>query len=53
MTVDVSEVLQQAASQKLWGSVEITFQNGTVTLIRKVETYRPKETNHVKYPIKK
>jgi hypothetical protein len=47
MTTDVSTVLQQAESQKIWGSVEVTFQNGVVTLIRKVETYKPQETNNV------
>lgn len=35
-----SEILNQATRDRFWGSLEFTFQNGAIVLIRKAETIK-------------
>jgi hypothetical protein len=50
MTPDVINLLQRAEESKLYGTVELHFQNGHVVLMRKSETFKPtvEEVNHAK-----
>lgn len=41
MTVDVNTILAQARDQRLWGSIQIEYQDGRITVIRKTETIKP------------
>lgn len=41
MTAEVEAVVQQAERDRLWGCIQIDFQDGTVVLIRKTETIKP------------
>lgn len=41
MTVDVSTVLQQARDSRLWGQIQIDYQDGRIVLIRRTETFKP------------
>jgi hypothetical protein len=44
MTADINAVLQQAVDQRLWGQVQLDYQDGKVVLIRKTETFKPNPT---------
>jgi hypothetical protein len=44
MTADISAVLQQAVDQRLWGQVQLDYQDGKIVLIRKTETFKPNLT---------
>ncbi|HXX18707.1 MAG TPA: hypothetical protein VEJ46_04845 [Candidatus Acidoferrum sp.] len=41
MTAEVDELIQQAEQDRLWGCIQIDFQDGNVVLIRKTETIKP------------
>ena len=49
MTAEINTLIQQALQQKLWGKMELEFQEGRIVLIRKTETFKPetsRETTH-------
>jgi hypothetical protein len=37
----VEKMLHEIEQVRFWGSMQIDFQNGQVTLIRKTETFKP------------
>jgi hypothetical protein len=42
------EVLNEAAREKFWGSVQFDFRDGEVTLIRKTETIKVQGTENTR-----
>jgi len=42
----VEKMLHEIEQARFWGSMQIDFQNGQVTLIRKTETIKPQGTTH-------
>ena len=49
MTADINTVLQKATEQRLWGQIQLEYQDGRIVLIRKTETFKPetsRETTH-------
>lgn len=43
----VTQLLRDAESKKLWGTIEFEFRNGSLVVIRKSETTLTTENNHV------
>lgn len=41
MTTEVDELIKKAEQDRLWGCIQIDFQDGNVVLIRKTETIKP------------
>jgi len=41
----VMEMLQKAASQNFWGQIQIDFQNGAITVVRRTETIKVTSSN--------
>jgi hypothetical protein len=39
--VDVSALLRQAEDSRLWGNIQLDFQDGRIILIRRSETLKP------------
>jgi hypothetical protein len=40
---EIVAMLQKAQRESFWGQIQIDFHRGEVTLIRKTETFKPKE----------
>jgi hypothetical protein len=39
----VEKLLREIEQARFWGSLQVDFQNGQVTLIRKTETFKPQQ----------
>lgn len=49
MNADINAVLLQAVEQRLWGQIQLDYQDGKLVLIRRTETVKPnpsKGTTH-------
>jgi hypothetical protein len=36
----INECIREAESEKLWGQIQIDYQNGVAVVVRKTETYK-------------
>jgi hypothetical protein len=43
---ELIEMLKKLESSRFYGSVEVKFEAGIITLIRKSETFKPTEPNY-------
>jgi hypothetical protein len=43
---ELSELLRQLEAIRFYGSLEVKFEAGIITLIRKSETFKPTEPNY-------
>ena len=37
---DIIAMLQKAQKEGFWGQIEVTFHNGEITVVRRVETFK-------------
>jgi hypothetical protein len=42
----VQEILERAREERFWGSVQLDFQNGEITIIKKSETIKVQRENN-------
>jgi hypothetical protein len=47
---ELQKMLQEAQQNGFWGTIELTFQDGQFTMLRKVQTVKIQERNHVYDP---
>ena len=40
------ELLERARQERFWGSVQLDFQNGEITIIKKSETIKIRQENN-------
>jgi hypothetical protein len=41
----IIEMLRKAQAERFWGQLEVTFHNGEVTVVRRVETFKINSNN--------
>lgn len=45
MLTDIEKVIREAEAQRLYGQIQLDYQDGRLVLIRKTETIRPTHSN--------
>jgi len=40
MLKEINKILQEAIENRFWGSIQVDFQEGRVTVVRKNETFK-------------